>query len=132
MNKHPKIPPSNRIRLGRREITYLRGALPRSLGPGLVLVHNHVKCARWSGTRGFRAWTQKPDKKRLIICRCSWAGAKLPVKIHYRMKRSVPWRGLEFSCRTYASLRADRVLSCVHIEQEAQLRSASSRATQAA
>jgi hypothetical protein len=66
------------------EIVYVLGALPRSIGPGRVLVHNNVKPARRACTRGFRAWIQKPDKKRLIICRCNWAGAKLPVTVHYR------------------------------------------------
>lgn len=45
----------------------------------------------WSNAvNGFRAWTQRPDKT-LTICKCNWAGVKLPVKVHYRKDRLLPF-----------------------------------------
>lgn len=66
---------------------YLSGDKPHSVRAGRVLVHNHVNPQPVLGFNGFRAWTQRPDNT-LTVCRCDWAGVKLPVKVHYRVKRN--------------------------------------------
>jgi hypothetical protein len=66
------------------EIVYLLGALHKP-GSGRVLVHNHVIPQPVLGRSGFRAWTQRLDKT-LEVCRCAWAGVKLPVTVHYRVR----------------------------------------------
>ncbi len=53
---------------------------------GRVLVHNQVKPQTVIGLNGFRAWTQRKDKT-LEVCSCDWAGVKLPLKAHYRVKQ---------------------------------------------
>ena len=57
-------------------------ALPRSVSPGRVLVHNHVQHTvdMPNGMNGFRGWTQK-GTKGLVVCKCGWSG--LP---HYRVR----------------------------------------------
>jgi hypothetical protein len=37
---------------------------------GMVLVHNHVRPAQRSGTRGFRFWLQPPQG--VVACSCGW------------------------------------------------------------
>ena len=51
--------------------------VPKSVSPGRVLVHNHIRPKGFRpdtpvGTDGFRAWTQKRDRT-LRVCRCGWA-----------------------------------------------------------
>jgi hypothetical protein len=64
---------------------YIRGAHPRTIPRGKVLVHNHVIPVgfhKWlhHGASGFRAWTQKKTPE-LTRCRCGWAD--LP---HYHIR----------------------------------------------
>jgi len=73
--------------MARMNVRYLSGGTVHSVGAGRVLVHNHVKPQAVLGMNGFRAWTQRKDKT-LEVCKCDWAGVKLPVKVHYRVKRS--------------------------------------------
>jgi hypothetical protein len=54
---------------------------PRSVAPGKVVVHNHIRPARHPGARGFRAWEQAPTSN-LEECYCGWA-PRLPR--HYRV-----------------------------------------------
>lgn len=63
------------------------GWYPHNPSAGRVLVHNHVIPQYILGMNGFRAWTQRKDSVLLEVCRCNWAGRKLPVKVHYRVKR---------------------------------------------
>ena len=51
-------------------------SVPKSIGTGRFLMHNHVRHSRTmpSGMSGFRAWT---DVKRLPgfrRCHCGWSG----------------------------------------------------------
>ena len=64
---------------------YLSGGKPHSVAPGRVLVHNRIQPQPVLGVNGFRAWTQRRDKT-LTVCTCDWAGVKLPVEVHYRVK----------------------------------------------
>ncbi len=50
---------------------YTLGDKIKAAGPGRVLVHNHVKPAQKSGTRGFRAWEDDPSAK-YVECSCGW------------------------------------------------------------
>jgi hypothetical protein len=57
---------------------------PRNQPPeGRVLVHNQIAHTKDMplGLNGFRAWTQKPQPQRLVLCRCGWQGLK-----HYHIK----------------------------------------------
>jgi hypothetical protein len=65
---------------------YLSGFEPHSVGAGRVLVHNRVIPQPFLGVNGFRAWTQRRDNS-LLVCRCDWAGVKLPVNVHYKVRR---------------------------------------------
>jgi hypothetical protein len=48
-------------------------ALPETIPPGRVLVHNQVyPVAQDPGTRGSRYWLQPPSD-RLEVCDCGWA-----------------------------------------------------------
>jgi hypothetical protein len=63
-------------------IAYVRPfTVPTSVPPGSVLVHNGIAHTPVS-TRGFRVWTQRPDRTRLRIYRCGWAPRVLR---HYRV-----------------------------------------------
>jgi hypothetical protein len=65
-------------------VRYVRGfTIPRSVATGLVLVHNHVQHTVDTpcGLNGFRAWSQTPDEKHLVSCRCGWSGLS-----HYRVR----------------------------------------------
>jgi hypothetical protein len=57
--------------------------IPRTVPPGQVLVHNHIRPARRQATRGFRYWLQPLDE-HVEPCECGWA-PELPE--HYRVKR---------------------------------------------
>ena len=46
--------------------------LPPAIPSGVALVHNSVRPTRRLGTRGFRAWLQKPND-RLASCDCGFA-----------------------------------------------------------
>ncbi len=73
--------------MSRREATveaYL-SKLPDSVPRGMVLVHNHVRPTPRLGSRGFRAWLQRPDAKSLELCGCRWAAELGP---HYRVRRN--------------------------------------------
>jgi hypothetical protein len=64
---------------------YVSG-IPKKLPKGGVLVHNHVfPPQKHLGLNGFRAWTQKADKRLLVVCRCKWAGVDLHGLTHYRV-----------------------------------------------
>lgn len=66
------------------EKTYLDGTVDHIWVPaGMVLVHNHVTPARRLGTRGFRAWVQRPDVDMLIACDCKWV-----LWPHFRVRRA--------------------------------------------
>ena len=59
--------------------------VPRSIGPGRVLMHNHVRHTinQPNGVNGFRAWTADKPTPGFHKCGCGWSG--LP---HYsRMTR---------------------------------------------
>jgi hypothetical protein len=70
-------------------VRYLSGGKPHSVGAGRVLVHNHVQPQPILGLNDFRAWTQRLDDS-LVVCHCDWAGVKLPVKVHYRVRSRLP------------------------------------------
>lgn len=54
-------------------VEYLRTIPTRDAIPaGRVVVHNHVNPTRRLGSRGFRAWLQRPND-RLVLCECGWA-----------------------------------------------------------
>ena len=74
----------------RETMRYVR-AIPRELPEGIVLVHNSVLPRQRfrTGMRGFRAWTQKFDGRRLEVCPCDWAGADLHGLVHYRVRQAV-------------------------------------------
>ena len=76
------------------DMKYLRmGPMPRTVAAGRVLVHNHVTPQAYIGLNGFRAWTQVLPDSSLTVCKCKWAGVKIPVKVHYRIKASVLRKG---------------------------------------
>jgi hypothetical protein len=57
--------------------------IPKTLpDDGRIVVHNHVRPARWLGMNGFRAWLA-PSKKHYEVCPCGWA-PWLPE--HYRVR----------------------------------------------
>ncbi|MFK4725853.1 hypothetical protein ABIE89_006953 [Bradyrhizobium niftali] len=60
--------------------------VPKSVGPGRVLCHNHVQHTRDMpcGLNGFRAWTDTKPPKGFIRCPCGWSG--LP---HYALRQHV-------------------------------------------
>ena len=51
---------------------------------GWVVVHNNVAPARTIGTRGFRAWLERPGDE-LVKCMCEWAPR---LGRHYRSQGS--------------------------------------------
>src|SRR5207253_665477 len=55
---------SNRARKG--EAMKYVDSIPKKLTKGRVLVHNQVRPHTMIGSRGFRAWTQKPDKTLVV------------------------------------------------------------------
>ena len=77
--------------------------LPKSVGAGRVLCHNHVwhTIDMLCGVNGFRAWTceaaEKP--KGFVKCLCGWSG--LP---HYASRKS------ERRSRTHAEMVAKGLL----------------------
>jgi hypothetical protein len=69
----------------RRSMTYLtRAPGAGEVPPGLVAVHNSVRPAQRTGTRGFRAWVERPHD-RLEPCDCGWAP---DLDVHYRVRRA--------------------------------------------
>ena len=71
------------------------GMVPRSIGPGRVLMHNHVRHTvnMPNGVKGFRAWTDTKPTPGFHKCGCGWSG--LP---HYsRMERG-------YRCETMKAL----------------------------
>lgn len=55
------------------EVFYLF-EMPKTVLPGLVLVHNHIRPTRRLNSRGFRAWLQADDDlSRIEVCDCGWA-----------------------------------------------------------
>lgn len=58
---------------------------PRTVKPGRIVVHNHVRPVEPLGLNGFRAWTDEATPKDYAVepCSCDWA-AHLPA--HYRVK----------------------------------------------
>jgi hypothetical protein len=52
------------------------GLVPKSVGPGRVLCHNHVQhTARMpSGENGFRGWTDTKPPPNFVKCPCGWSG----------------------------------------------------------
>jgi hypothetical protein len=93
------------------------GGIPRKLGVGRVIVHNHVRpqvpafgcfpvkhhgCdmiglgySPGSGHSGFRVWTQDADPRRLRVCDCGYAGVK-----HFRFRfaddKRTSWKGEQY------------------------------------
>jgi hypothetical protein len=51
-------------------------AVPKSVGPGRVLCHNHVqhKVDTPCGLNGFRAWTTETPPEHFVDCPCGYAG----------------------------------------------------------
>jgi len=72
-------------------VRYVKGGtVPKSVGPGRVLMHNHVMHGpRWpTGMNGFRAWTAKKLYVGFVLCPCGYAGLK-----HYAWREHVKcWR----------------------------------------
>jgi hypothetical protein len=64
---------------------YINGifAVPRKPKSGRVLVHNHIAHTKdmSNGVNGFRFWTQKPNPKLVVRCKCGWGGIE-----HYHVK----------------------------------------------
>jgi len=56
--------------------------VPRKVPEGRIVVHNHVRPARYLGQRGFRAWADPVGTPARVVCRCGWA-SHLPE--HYRV-----------------------------------------------
>jgi hypothetical protein len=52
------------------------GTLPKSMGAGRVLMHNHVRHTfdMPCGVNGFRAWTDAKPSRGFKRCRCGWSG----------------------------------------------------------
>jgi len=61
----------------------------RPAATGRVLVHNHVRPAQRSGTRGFRCWEADPEPK-YVACGCGW---RPELGTHHRVEspRTSPW-----------------------------------------
>jgi hypothetical protein len=59
--------------------------LPRTVAPGRVLVHNHIRHGRTTGgsVNGFRWWTQLPEPDWIMVCKCGWAPE---LAKHYRVR----------------------------------------------
>jgi hypothetical protein len=57
--------------------------LPAAVPPGQILVHNTISSSRRLGSRGFRAWLDKPSET-VEPCDCGWLAELGP---HYRVKR---------------------------------------------
>jgi hypothetical protein len=56
---------------------YLSPKIPRSISPGRVLMHNHVRHTidMPSGLNGFRAWTSNAvPNDEFKPCHCGWSG----------------------------------------------------------
>src|ERR1700692_995337 len=64
--------------------------LPKSVGAGRVLCHNHVQHGPNTpcGVNGFRAWTDSEVPSGFVKCRCKWSG--LP---HYALADHVAQYG---------------------------------------
>jgi hypothetical protein len=58
--------------------------LPAAVPPGQILVHNTISSSRRLGSRGFRAWLDKPSET-VEPCDCGWLAELGP---HYRVKRA--------------------------------------------
>jgi hypothetical protein len=58
--------------------------IPKSIGKGRVLMHNHVQHSvdTVCGENGFRAWTDNHVWPNFKPCDCGWSGLT-----HYRIKR---------------------------------------------
>jgi hypothetical protein len=52
------------------------GTVPKSIGKGRVLMHNHVRHSRnmQCGDNGFRAWTDTKPPEGFKPCQCGYAG----------------------------------------------------------
>jgi hypothetical protein len=50
--------------------------VPRAVGPGRVLMHNHVRHSvdMPCGVNGFRAWTDTEPPTGFVQCPCGWSG----------------------------------------------------------
>jgi hypothetical protein len=49
---------------------YVYFRIPKSVGPGRVLCHNHVKHT----SNDFRAWTDAEPPPNFVKCPCGWSG----------------------------------------------------------
>lgn len=83
MSKTKKPEPELTEVQARRAAAYLR-SIPKTVPPGLVVVHNHVRPTRRLGSRGFRAWlaVREPAEYKIVRCPCSWAPE---LETHYRV-----------------------------------------------
>jgi hypothetical protein len=66
---------------------YINGdSVPKSVGAGRVLCHNHVqhKVDTPCGVNGFRGWTDTKPPPKFVKCPCGWSG--LP---HYAHREHV-------------------------------------------
>ena len=68
------------------KLNYL-SRVPRKLPEGEVLVHNSVRPQRPIGRNGFRAWTQRPGDRPIVLCDCDWREATDCGHAHYRVDR---------------------------------------------
>ena len=57
--------------------------MPTVIPAGKVLVHNHVRPTRRSGSRGFRIWLSTAEDRTLERCDYSWAPELGP---HFRRR----------------------------------------------
>jgi hypothetical protein len=58
-------------------LRYVNGLrVPKSIGRGRVLMHNHVQHTIDTpcGLNGFRAWTDTKPPPHFIACPCGWSG----------------------------------------------------------
>jgi len=52
------------------------GTVPKSIGKGRVLLHNHMRHSLDTpcGENGFRAWTDDRPPRSFKRCECGWSG----------------------------------------------------------
>jgi hypothetical protein len=82
MNKNTGMTMTKQTMKGcRRDVS--GGIVPKTIGRGRVLMHNHVKHDKHTpcGVNGFRAWTDSDRPQNFVLCECGWSG--LP---HYRKR----------------------------------------------
>jgi hypothetical protein len=85
---------------------YVRGGVvPRTIGPGRVLMHNHVRHGpNWpGGMNGFRCWTATEPPEGFVLCPCGYAGLK-----HYVTRENAAvWRNPKMRTTIQRWVRAE-------------------------